>query len=147
VAERITNVIEGHGDIASVLPPDRDDLLFFAAGVSNSQETRQSEYNREIDLLIEVPPDVHVVYFSSLSVYNGISKYIQHKRQMEARVKDWFNTYTIMRIGNIDWGTNPHTLINHLKANPDAEIQDVYRYVVDKEEFLYWVDLIPDQRK
>jgi len=24
------------------------------------------------------------------------------------------------------------------------EIKDVYRYVVEKEEFLYWIGLIPD---
>ena len=45
-------MITGSGDIASVLP-NREDLHFFASGVSNSQETRESEYEREEDLLLE----------------------------------------------------------------------------------------------
>ncbi len=133
----------GNGDIASALP-ERKDLLFFASGVSNSQETRESEYKRERDLLLEQPKDVHIVYFSSLAVLDGTSRYYQHKRDMEAMVKANFPLYTIVRLGNIDWGTNPHTLINYLKAHPNAEIRDEYRYIVNKEELLYWLSLIPD---
>ena len=135
--------IVGGGDIASILP-ERDDLLFFASGVSNSQETRESEYQREVDLLLEQRRDAHIVYFSSLAVIDGVSRYIQHKRSMEARVKLNFALNTIIRIGNIAWGDNPHTLINHLKNNPEAEIRDEWRYVVDQDELLHWVDKIPD---
>lgn len=63
---------------------------------------------------------------------------------MESTIKKEFPHYTIVRIGNITWGTNPHTLINYLKAHPEAEIRDEYRYIVDKEEFLHWVGLIPN---
>lgn len=46
-------MILGNGDIASALRPvDRPDRLFFASGVSNSSETRLSEFNRERDLLL-----------------------------------------------------------------------------------------------
>lgn len=45
-------MIIGNGDVASVLQ-DRDDLIYFASGVSNSQETRGSEFRREKDLLFE----------------------------------------------------------------------------------------------
>lgn len=134
-------MVVGNGDLASILP-ERDDLLFFASGVSNSQETRESEYQRELDLLREQPENAHIVYFSSLGVLNGISRYYAHKRSMEATVRQ-FESYTIIRIGNIDWGTNPHTLINYLRANPKAEIRDTWRYVVDKDELLYWIDKIP----
>jgi len=135
-------MIVGSGDIASVLP-ERDDLLFFASGVSNSSETRESEYQREIDLLLEQDNTQHIVYFSSLAVLDGTSRYIQHKREMERLVKMCFLDYTIVRIGNITWGNNPHTLINYLRANPDAEIRDEYRYIVDEDELLYWISLIP----
>jgi hypothetical protein len=133
----------GAGDIASILP-ERDDLLFFASGVSNSAEERESEYRREMELLLEQPTNVHIVYFSSLGVLDGISRYYQHKRDMEATVKANFPLHTIIRIGNITWGDNPHTLINYLKAHPNAEIRDEYRYIVDQNEFLYWIDKIPD---
>jgi hypothetical protein len=48
-----------------------------------------------------------------------------------------------VRIGNITWGDNPHTLINYLSSHPNAEIRDEYRYIVNKEEFFYWMDLLP----
>jgi hypothetical protein len=135
-------VITGYGDIASILPK-RDDLLFFASGVSNSLETRESEYEREIELLMEQPQNKRLVYFSTLASFYSSTRYTEHKRDMEEIIKEAFDKYCIIRIGNITWGTNPHTLINYLKAHPDAEIKDEYRYVVDKEELLHWVNLIP----
>ena len=135
-------MIIGHGDIASVLM-ERDDLLFFASGVSNSSEIRESEYQREIDLLLSQPKDAHLVYFSSLAIFYSQTRYTTHKRVMEEIIKRNFRKYTIIRLGNISWGINPHTLINYLKAHPEAEIRDEYRYVCDKEEFLHWINLIP----
>ena len=150
-------MILGHGDIASVLT-DRDDRLYFASGVSNSQETRESEYRREIDLLLSLlqgpsvsplhpPKKEHLVYFSSLSVFYSDSRYVRHKIEMEKAVKI-FRPYTIIRMGNITWGDNPHTLINFIKNKirnrEPFEVQDVYRYIIDKEEFLHWINLIPD---
>lgn len=139
-------MIIGSGDIASVLP-DRDDLVFFASGVSNSQETRESEFRREKDLLFDQDYEKHIIYFSTLSVFYSSTKYAHHKKRMEAFVK-MFKKHTIIRIGNITWGTNPHTLINYFKAQrergEELVIQDTYRYVVDKEEFLHWIGLIPD---
>ncbi len=135
-------MIIGNGDIASVLV-DRPDLSFFASGVSNSQETDEGEYKRELDLLLKQPRDAHIVYFSSLGVFTGSSRYLIHKRFMEAVVEREFPAHTIIRLGNITWGSNPHTLINYLKAHPKAEIKDEYRYIVDEDEFLYWINLIP----
>jgi len=135
-------MIIGNGDIASALP-DRDDLLFFASGVSNSKETRESEYEREKNLLMKQDFDSHLVYFSSLCVFFSNNRYAKHKLEMEKIVKTYFLQWTIIRLGNIDWGNNPNTLINYLRNHPEAEIQDVYRYIADKEEFLHWIDLIP----
>lgn len=133
--------IVGHGDVASVLP-DRDDLLFFASGVSDSSCTDEKQYQREIDLLLDQDGLQHIVYFSSLSVFYSDTRYAEHKRQMEIRIKR-FPIWTIIRLGNITWGDNPSTLINYLHAHPEAEIQDTYRYVVGIEEFMHWIDLIP----
>ena len=136
-------MIIGNGDIASVLPNKRG-LLFFASGVSNSRETRESEYKREENLLKEQSSYKHLVYFSSLSIFYANNRYTKHKLNMEGYVKAWFNKYTIIRLGNITWGKNPHTLINYLRAHPKAKIENVYRYIIDKEEFLHWINLIPD---
>lgn len=135
--------IVGDGDIASVLP-DKERLLFFASGVSNSQCTDEKEYQREIDLLLEQPRSAHIVYFSSIGVLDGSSRYYRHKRDMELTIKINFLRHCIIRIGNISWGDNPHTLINYLKNHPEAELKDEYRYICGKEELLYWINKIPD---
>lgn len=140
-------MIVGNGDIASVLP-DRKDLLFFASGVSNSQETREEEFEREMKLLSKQDRMSHIVYFSSLAIYYSDTPYTRHKKAVESVCQNAFRKSTIIRIGNITWGTNPHTLINFIrnkiKNKEQFEIKDVYRYIVDKDEFLHWVNLIPD---
>jgi len=153
-------MIIGDGDIASVLP-DRDDFVFFASGVSNSREDRESEFQREKDLLFDTysehcvlnikngvtSPPRKLVYFGSLSVLYADTPYAKHKREMEEHVKS-LESWAIVRIGNITWGNNPHTIINSMRAQKERgeelDIQDAFRYVVDKDEFLYWVNLIPD---
>ena len=140
-------MIIGHGDIASVLPHKRD-RLFFASGVSNSRETRESEYRREKNLLLKQNRKAHIVYFSTLAVLYGDNRYVKHKREMEELIKQEFLRYTIVRIGNITWGVNPHTIINffrlQLKKGKRLKIQDAYRYIIDQDEFLHWINLIPD---
>lgn len=140
-------MIVGNGDIASVLT-DRPDRLYFASGVSNSQEIRESEYERERNLLWNQDKSKHLVYFGSLSIFYSGSRYACHKLWMEDLVKDNFKHYTIIRMGNIAWGMNPHTLINFIRnkirTREPFEVQDVYRYVLEKDEFLYWINLIPD---
>lgn len=139
-------MIVGNGDIASAIK-DRKDLLFFVSGVSNSKETRGSEFRREIELLLDQDKNSHIVYVSTLSVLYSDTPYTRHKRHMEQLVKG-FKTWTIFRLGNITWGTNPRTLINYLRNRHQRglklDIQDVYRYIVDKDEFQYWLEMIPD---
>jgi hypothetical protein len=140
--------IIGHGDIAEALQEVNKDVLFFASGVSNSQETREEEYQREKDLLLKQDRSKRLVYFGSLSIFYNDTRYSRHKKEMEDLVKENFSKYCIVRIGNISWGNNPHTLINTLrnkvKNEEQLQILDVYRYVVEPEEFLHWIGLIPD---
>lgn len=135
-------MIIGNGDIASVLP-DRDDLVFFASGVSNPQETRESEYRRELALLSQQPRNKRLVYFSSLAVFYSDSRYAIHKRAVESTIKKYSKYYCIIRLGNIDWGSNPHTLINYLRTHPETEIRDEYRFITTKDELLFWINMIP----
>jgi len=139
-------MVIGHGDIAKVLT-DRPDVIFMASGVSDSKETKPEPYQREMKLLMGLPKETHLVYFSSLLVYWGKTEYARHKRIMEAAVKNHFRSYTIIRLGNIDWGVNPNTMINYLKSHPDARIQNTYRHIVSLDEFKYWVGFVqPGQR-
>ena len=67
---------------------------------------------------------------------------------MESKVKLRFETYTIIRLGNITWGDNPHTLINFIRNkirnSQPFDVKDEYRYIIDKDEFLHWMNMIPD---
>jgi hypothetical protein len=137
----------GRGDIASVLEA-RDGFLYFASGVSNSREERESEFQREKDLLLAQPRDKHIVYFGSLSIFYSDSRYAQHKKEMESLVKENFDNYTIFRLGNITWGDNPNTIINFFREQKRQGIplvvQDTERYVCDREEFDHWIGMIPE---
>lgn len=135
-------MIIGRGDISKALV-DRDDVTWFASGVSNSRETSPKAYQREMELLFRMPRDRHLVYFSSLCIYYGQNEYARHKRIMEQTIRNHFPGYTIVRIGNIDWGENPNTLINYLRAHPMADVKPVYRHILSQEEFKYWMGLIP----
>ena len=140
-------MIIGNGDIATELK-DKKGITYFASGVSNSSETREEEFRRELDLLLEQDKDCKIIYFSSLCVFYSDTPYALHKRMMEEVVKSNFKKYTIMRLGNITWGSNPKTILNFfknkIKNKEDFEIQDTYRYLVDKDEFQHWIDKIPD---
>ena len=139
--------IVGHGDIASVLKP-REGLLFFASGVSNSSEASESEYQRERDLLLKQDREPRLVYFGSLSIFYTETRYSRHKREMEDLVRAEFPRYCIVRLGNITFGENPHTIVNffrgRIRNNEPFEVRDEYRYLIGKEEFLHWINMIPD---
>lgn len=144
-------VIVGNGDIAKALmenPDLRDNWIYYASGVSNSAETRESEFKRERELLLSQDHSKHLVYFGSLCMFYKDSPYTRHKMNMEKIIKENFPAYTIMRLGNITWGTNPTTIINYFKnerkAGRPLTIQDVYRFIVDKDEFYYWLNMIPE---
>lgn len=144
-------MIIGRGDIASTIADvpslDRPDRIYFASGVSNSQETRESEYKREVQLLAKQDPTKHLIYFSSLLVFYADTPYAQHKRAMECLIRSQFLQHTIMRLGVIDWGDNPHTIINYMRRQhaegQPLRIENVYRYVLAKDEFHHWLGLIP----
>lgn len=140
-------MIIGNGTVASAII-DRENLVFFASGVPNSLEIRESEYQREKNLLMKQDFDKHIVYFSTLSVFFTDSRYTHHKKEMEDLIKRHFKHYTIMRLGNTSWSGNKIHLINFFKdkieKNEPFEIRDVYRYVLDKEEFQHWIKMIPD---
>lgn len=141
-------MIIGNGDIANVIK-DKKNLIFFASGVSNSGEKRESEYQREKDLLLGQDRSKHLVYFGSLSIFYSKIRYSKHKRQMEELVKKNFPHHTIFRMGNITWGKNPHTLINYLRSRAQKGkrlgIKNTYRYICDKKEFNHWLAMIPKE--
>lgn len=143
-------MIVGNGDISKALRDgglDRPDVMFFARGVSNSGETNIAPFKREQVILSLQEENTHIVYFSSLCIYYSNTVYARHKRNMERLIKNEFNSYTIVRLGNIDWGNNPNTIINHFilehAAGRTPELQDTYRYLLTKGEFIHWMKMLP----
>lgn len=117
-------MIIGNGLIANSLKNiDSEDIVFFASGVSNSLETRRSEFEREFTLLkntLESNRNSKLIYFSTLSI-NDQSKqnshYVLHKKEIENYIQKYSENYLILRVGNIvGKGGNPNTLFNYLKA-------------------------------
>ena len=143
-------MIIGKGDIASILN-DREGVIFFASGVSNSSETRKSEFQREMSLLEQQDKTKCIFYFSSITIDNKekfeVSKYLQHKKRMEDYVIANFENYNIIRIGNITWGTNPNTFLNYIrnkiKNDEPVYISDEYKFMISEQELLALTDNLP----
>jgi UDP-2-acetamido-2,6-beta-L-arabino-hexul-4-ose reductase len=139
-------MIIGNGDIASILK-DREGALFFASGVSNSSCFSLAEFNRERELLLQQPVDLCVFYFSTISIYTTQRAYTVHKIAMEKLIKERFENYNIIRIGNIDFGNNPNTFLNNLRSKKlngePIEIRDEYKYMISKEQLLLLTDNLP----
>lgn len=143
-------MIIGNGDIARAIPPDlHPEWIWFASGVSDSGETRESEFNREIKLLLRQDKLGPLIYFSTMAIYNDdqmASRYVIHKQLMETIVRREFDTWAIIRIGNITWGSNPLTLINALRWQAESgqrlDIRPVERFICTLDEFHYWLKRI-----
>lgn len=143
-------MIVGRGDIASILN-DREGVIFFVSGVSNSSEKRESEYEREYKLLSEQDKTQCMFYISSITIDNKekfeMSRYLQHKKQMEDYIKSNFKNYNIIRIGNITWGSNPNTFLNYIKnkvkSNESFFISDEYKFMISEKQLLSLTDNLP----
>jgi hypothetical protein len=138
-------MIIGKGSVASILE-DRDDLVFFASGVSNSSCIDENEYEREFNLLKTVSADNHIVYFSNLGIYYKQDRYTQHKRDVEEYIRNNYKSYTIVRIEVCEWVKTPNTILNvfkrQLAEGIEPIIQNTTRYVLSLDEFKYWVGMI-----
>lgn len=114
-------MIIGRGLIANqFLESDREDVIFFASGVSNSLEKDPIQFKREKDLIestINLYPKRLFIYFSTCSIYDSSkynSPYVLHKLHMEEVVKEYAKNYLILRVSNaVGSGGNPNLLMNY----------------------------------
>lgn len=142
-------MVTGKGNIAKILN-DREGALFFARGVSDSSCTDIYRFRREQFFLTKFyDSGLCIFYFSSIGIFYNDSPYFQHKRDMEKRIKENFKNYNIIRIGNIDWDTNPNTFINFINnkisKGEQVEIKDEFRFLVSKQQLLLLTDNLPLQ--
>jgi nucleoside-diphosphate-sugar epimerase len=111
--------------------PNHDGYIVFASGVSNSGESRESEFEREKSLLLDVlEENKTIIYFSTCSIYDPClhdSQYVMHKKKMEEYITRSGNYY-IFRLPQVVGRTsNPNTLTNFL-----------YEKIIGGEQFEIW---------
>lgn len=143
-------MIIGKGLIANqFLDSDRDDVVFFASGVSNSSEKDLVQFQREKDLIestISLYPNKLFVYFSTCSIYDSSkynSPYVLHKLHMEEIIKEKVKDYLILRISNaVGNGGNPNLLMNYFNHQiSEQKPLKIHRYatrnLIDVEDVKY----------
>lgn len=127
-------MIIGNGLIASTFKEnfsDSADVLIFASGVSNSQESNQKNFRRERKLLLEAIQEKKLfIYFSTCSLNDESVKntpYGLHKQSMESIVKlsDRFIIFRLPQV--VGESKNPSTLTNYL-----------YRVISQNMRFSLW---------
>lgn len=116
-------MVVGHGLMAQAFSKyaEDDSLIIFASGVSNSLETKESEFARERKLLFSCLNDFskkRFIYFGTCSIYDhslNNTPYIAHKKNLEKLIRSTHKNYLIIRLPNIAGkGGNENTLINYL---------------------------------
>lgn len=129
--------------------------LVFASGVSNSQETRATEFQREADLfdhVINRNPGFHVLYCSTCSIDSvTTSPYIAHKLSMEQRVRRMAESFHIFRLPQLVGLVKNKTLVSYFV---DAILHDrvlivqskAARNLLDVTDFARIAKLIVNQR-
>lgn len=90
--------------------------LVLASGVSNSQEVRQSEFQREAELIqreMANHPGFHVIYCSTCSIDSGASTpYIVHKQAMEQKVRASAASFHVFRLPQVVGLVQNSTLVS-----------------------------------
>lgn len=140
-------MIIGKGLLASLFfNEDKDNVVFFASGVSNSSDTDENQFLREENLIretLKIHPHKLFIYFSTCSIYDSSkynSPYVLHKLHMEEIIKEIATNYLILRISNaVGKGGNPNLLLNYLarsiKENKVLTIhKNATRNLIDVED-------------
>ncbi|MBU0631309.1 hypothetical protein KKA17_01555 [bacterium] len=115
-------MVVGNGMVANKFANYEDEnTLFFASGVSNSNETDLKAFMKEETLLqTNLQKDVTktFVYFSSCDIENpqlSSKPYYRHKANMERLVSSYKGDYYIFRLPQVvGHGGNKNTLMNFL---------------------------------
>ena len=135
-----------------------DEVLIYAAGVSNSACTDRHEFERERALVVRTlreHPDIDtIVYFSTCSILDPDlqdTPYVLHKRAMEGLISA-HPGHLVLRLPQVAGrSNNPHTLLNYLFAKISCSERftiwgNASRNVIDVNDVLKVVRFIVDQR-
>ena len=134
-------MIIGNGMIAKEFASylDVEDIIIFASGVSNSNEQRISEFNREKKLLIKsIVANKRFIYMSTTSIYDTYfehSKYVKHKLEMEKIISTYSDNYIIIRLPQVAGKNNKFQLLGFLnkkiQTNEVFNLYDIERNIID----------------
>lgn len=102
-------MVVGNGMVASkfIHYSERNDVIIFASGVSNSKLAIQTEFEREKKLLHKIllnNTGKKLIYFSTFNLYDPIEKkspYCLHKSEMEEFISINVPNYNIFRLGHV----------------------------------------------
>jgi nucleoside-diphosphate-sugar epimerase len=122
-------MIIGNGLMSKALKDiDLNDYIFFASGVSDSETTDESLFNREKNLLLKTVNNnktKKIIYFSTCDVYDSSknnSLYLKHKLNIENIIKNTSIYWLIFRVSQvIGIGGNKNNLLYKLCSNIVSE--------------------------
>ncbi|PRM91349.1 hypothetical protein CJ672_09700 [Arcobacter cryaerophilus gv. occultus] len=150
-------MIIGNGQLANIFYDyNRDDVLIFASGVSDSNCIDETNFEREKKLLIDTlkkNQNSKFVYFSSSALSSDKypkNEYYKHKMNMEEIVKKFSKNYYIFRIPQLFGDLIVHkTLINFIYRSIINEekfniYDQAYRYVIEINDVRKLVELYLD---
>lgn len=149
-------MVIGKGLIGQRFSPfiNRDDVVIFASGVSDSKSTEMQEFDREISMVLQALkdyPERLFVYFSTCSIYdpslNGRA-YIRHKLYVEQLIADSGTPFMIFRLSNVAGpGGNPktifHFLANAVRQHLSFQLwMHAYRNLIDVDDVFSLVNYL-----
>lgn len=148
-------MIVGNGLLARIFSSyaNNENIIIFASGVSNSQETQAAAFKREHDLLLNIiknNSEKTLVYFSTCSIYDSSVQdnlYVKHKKNMEAIIAQSVANYYIFRLSHVVGKTNSPTIINYLqqKIKNDEPFElwaNSCRNLIDSQDVFKIIDYI-----
>lgn len=147
-------MVIGNGSIANSFIKDYindQDILIFAAGVSNSNEINSYEFKREEQKLINSildNRDKKIIYFSSAYVDIIDTIYYKHKKSMENIIINNAKKYLIIRLPQIaSFSGNKNNLMNYLKNKIIKKekiilYKNTFRSLIDIDDMVNIVNVI-----
>ena len=138
-------MIIGNGLMATACKNiDREGVLFFASGVSDSSETDSRKFQREEDLLLtNIETDKLFIYFGAIG---GSELYLRHKYNMQNIIMQNVDNYIILNLSQVvGKGGNEKTLFNAfrkslLNGKEITVYRDCLRSFIDIEDVMYVLD-------
>ncbi|MCQ9618252.1 NAD-dependent epimerase/dehydratase family protein [Paenalcaligenes niemegkensis] len=145
------NKIIGNGMLAKAfMSSGSNKCLFFCSGVSNSNESKSSEFEREEKLLMKNLHDNEsfcFVYFSSVLADHSKNDYYMHKAKMERLILDNSSNYLILRLPQVAGHVLNETLLpcfvkNIYTGNSFTVYKGAVRTIIDVDDVVKGFDWV-----